>query len=153
MYKIIAYIPAYQRGIDEMMREIALEFEEPITSPVVTGSPGLPDGYWIALADNVVAGTTGIISPDNKYAVLKRMMVRKAFRGKEYGIAAALLQQAVDWSRAKGCPTLYLGTMRQFKAAQQFYTRHGFSVIPAAALPADFPHNPLDTVFYKLELK
>jgi hypothetical protein len=47
---------------------------------------------------------------------------------------------------------MYLGTMTQFKAARVFYINHGFTEITRDQLPADFVCNPVDDVFFYLQL-
>jgi hypothetical protein len=42
--------------------------------------------------------------------------------------------------------------MQQFKAAQKFYLKNGFVEIAIGKLPSDYPPNPMDTIFYELDL-
>jgi hypothetical protein len=42
--------------------------------------------------------------------------------------------------------------MDQFKAAQKFYEKNGFIKITENQLPKNFIHNPIDRVFYLLDL-
>jgi GNAT superfamily N-acetyltransferase len=149
MINIIPYKGHHQNDIDELMRDITEEFALKATHP--TYKPNLPDGYWVALQTHKVIGTIGINSA-NGYAILKRMFLNKEFRGKGKGIAGLLLQTAIEWCREKRINLIYLGTMEQFKAAQKFYERNGFTNISENELPDDFLNNPLDSVFYKMEL-
>lgn len=144
--------PVHQKGIDEMMKEIQDEFDEAIYTVSSNPSPPLPYPYWVALNNNLVIGTIGILSMPNHVSVLKRMMLKKSFRGKENGVAQLLLQTAMNYCREKAVKTIYLGTMEQFKAAQHFYGNNGFIKITPAELPDNFPANPVDTVFYRLHL-
>src|SRR3954471_24444792 len=154
--KIIEYDPAYQQQINLMMEGIQSEFTELITThhstriQEVYRLPG--QKYWIALADEKVAGTIGIVIVDNDKAVVKRMMVGRNFRGEKYGTAKLLLQTALEWAMAQGAKESYLGTMKQFEAAQRFYLKSGFIEIGQDELPALYPQNRMDTVFFKQQL-
>ena len=46
--------------------------------------------------------------------------------GRRSGLAAALIQHAVDWLRERGMPRAILWTADQNNAAQQLFTRIGF---------------------------
>ncbi len=46
--------------------------------------------------------------------------------GRRSGLAAALIQHALDWLRAHGMPRAILWTADQNHAAQQLFTRVGF---------------------------
>ena len=149
---ITPYQNIHQSGIDEMMQEIALEFDEEISSKPTRTTPLVPDAYWIALINEQVIGTIGIVMVKNEFAILKRMMLKKSFRGKAFGIAQQLLQTALDWCAQNNLNQIYLGTMNQFKAAQIFYEKNGFQRVSETALPNNFLTNPLDSVFYQRKL-
>jgi N-acetylglutamate synthase-like GNAT family acetyltransferase len=89
----------------------------------------LPDKYWLALKENEVIGTVGLLFIQPQNAILKSMMVRKDFRGRMHGLSRLLLQKAMDCCLEKEIEEIYLGTMAQFKAAQKFYQKNGFKRI------------------------
>jgi GNAT superfamily N-acetyltransferase len=47
-------------------------------------------------------------------------------RGRRTGVAAALIETAVDWLRSRGVPRVLLWTAMQNEGAQQLFTRLGF---------------------------
>ena len=47
-------------------------------------------------------------------------------KGRRTGLAAALIQRALDWLRERGMPRAVLWTAEQNTAAQQLFTRIGF---------------------------
>lgn len=106
--------------------------------------------YWVALHGSRVVGTIGLVLFSGDNAVLKRMMVDKDFRGSDFQTALLLMNTAFEWGRRHSAKRVYLGTMKQFKAAQKFYEKNGFVSIKEEELPADYPANPMDTLFYKL---
>ena len=152
MTRIVKYESAHQKEIDEMMHEIALEFDEQIFSKPTSESPIVPDNYWVALYKGKIIGTVGILVVADDFGILKRMMLKKEFRGKEFGLSKLLLKTAIDWCNEHCISKLYLGTMNQFKAAQSFYINNGFKQISKNELPKNFLHNPLDKVFFVQDL-
>jgi N-acetylglutamate synthase-like GNAT family acetyltransferase len=154
--QILDYAPHYQSQIDAMMVEIQSEFQEAITSVHSTIiSQVYQDAdqkFWIALSDDTVAGTIGIKFFSEGKAEIKRMMVSPKFRGKIHGTATLLMNQALAFANEKQVRDIYLGTMQQFVAAQKFYERIGFQPIEIDKLPMDYKINPMDTLFYKMEL-
>lgn len=152
--RIEEYQPVHQPAINEMMKRIQAEFAEAITSrhsTVMAEVYQLPgQKYWIAFHNNTVIGTIGLVMYGNHNAVVKRMMVDPDYRGKKFPTAQLLLDTAFEWGKQQGAKRIYLGTMKQFIAAQKFYLKNGFEEIKIGELPADYPPNPMDTLFYKL---
>lgn len=151
MIQVIEYIKEHQMGINEMMVDISLEFEGEIFAKATSQTPLIPDVYWVALFNDIVIGTVGLSLRSN-YAILKRMMLKKEFRGKGISVSDKLLQTAMRYCLTAQFSDVYLGTMSQFKAAQRFYIKNGFYQILEQELPSDFMLNPLDSVFFKKSL-
>ncbi len=146
--KIVRYKNVHQNGIDLMMNEIALEFDSEIFPKATNEIPIVPDQYWVALDNGTIIGTIGVLVIDNDVGILKKMMLKKEFRGKEFGVSKKLLETAIGWCKENSISKIYLGTMSQFKAAQSFYTKNGFIQISKSELPNNFLNNPLDNVFF-----
>lgn len=153
MIKIVPYEIVHQSGIDKLMNDIALEFEEQIFPKPITKKPVFPDKYWVAISNENIIGTVAILVVDNDFGVLKNMMLKKEFRGLEFGISQMLLKTAIKWCEENDILKLFLGTMNQFKAAQSFYKKNGFKQISENDLPKNFVNNPLDKVFFMQNLK
>lgn len=137
-----------------MMEGIALEFKEPIFT---TQSKKISDvfelanhRFWVATDGAKVIGTVGMVTLNNENLVLKSMFVDKEARGK--GISDLLLSTVIKQATQDHYKTIYLGTMFQFKAGQRFYEKKGFTKCERTDLPADFPINTLDTIFYRKHL-
>ncbi|PKV51547.1 N-acetylglutamate synthase-like GNAT family acetyltransferase [Aquimarina sp. MAR_2010_214] len=152
MIKIVPYNKLHQSDIDEMMNEIASEFDEQIFPKPTNETPITPDRYWVALNNKKVIGTVGVIVIKKEFGVLKKMMLKKTFRGKGLGISKLLLETVINWCEQNDIPKIYLGTMNQFKAAQVFYKKNGFNRISENELPSNFLNNPLDKVFFEQNL-
>lgn len=152
--EIVPFEKKHQSDIDAIMQNIALEFEEPIytkeSKKIVDVYKLSNNKFWVALNGNNVIGTLGIVRLKNKNIILKSMFLEKKYRGK--GISQLLLDHVINWESQNDCMQIYLGTMLQFKAAQQFYEKNGFTKCTPEELPADFIINPLDTIFYTKKL-
>jgi len=152
MAKIVPYKDVHQNGIENMMHTIAGEFNEQITGNPTSKTPIVPDKYWVAIHNGVVIGTVGVLVVATDFGVLKKMILQKEFRGKETGISKKLLETVIKWCMENKVSKLYLGTMNQFKAAQSFYIKNGFTQILENELPSNFLQNPLDNVFFVQDL-
>ena len=146
MIEIQSYETRHQDDINVMMKEIASEFEFPISRNHSNSIQSL-DGYWVALYKSVVVGTIGVII-QNDYAILKNMFVKNEYRGMQFGIANLLLNFVSEYCCKFSINKIYLGTMDQFKAAHKFYNKNGFKRISESYLPSDFIANPLDDRYY-----
>lgn len=85
-------------------------------------------------------------------AALRKMFVAAPFRGREFSVAARLLNRLVEESAGKGVTEVFLGTTDKFLAAHRFYEKHGFREITKVDLPASFPLISVDSKFYALSL-
>lgn len=136
------------------------EFNVPIT---LQDQPDLLDiekyyhasggGFWGAHSDGELVGTIGMIRYSEDSGAIRKMFVKKEFRGKAFGIAQQLLERLIAYSKENGIKHLYLGTVTQLEAALRFYEKNGFVPIAKADLPKSFPLMSADNVFRHLPLK
>jgi len=106
--------------------------------------------FWLAEIGGIVVGTIGLKDIGGGQAALRKMFVASSHRGKEYGVAAALLETLLAHARRSELSTIFLGTTEKFLAAHRFYEKNGFSVVPPDDLPLVFPRMAVDSRFYKL---
>lgn len=114
---------------------------------------GTGGGFWGAFYRAELIGTIALISTGHRAGALRKMFVKKEFRGKAGGVAGQLLQTLLAYCRARGIEELYLGTIDVLKAAHRFYERNGFQRIGRAALPSYFPAMMGENVYYYLSIK
>lgn len=152
--KIIPFHPEHQNDVNDMMERISSEFREPIfneNSKKIVDLYSLPNNkYWVAIDNEKVIGTIGLIKLTNKNILLKSMFVDMKYRG--YGISNLLLETITYWAIQNKCKHIFLGTMTQFTAGQRFYEKNKFEICNKSKLPKDFVQNTLDTVFYTKKL-
>lgn len=108
--------------------------------------------FWGAFKDGELIGTIALINIGHHAGAIRKMFVKKEYRGKELAAAQQLLETLLDYCRRQGITDIYLGTVDVLKAAQRFYERNGFTRIAKAALPPYFPLVHVDTLFFHLHL-
>jgi GNAT superfamily N-acetyltransferase len=145
--------------IDIILTIQQVEFNLPIT---IDHQPDLLDietnyhkgggCFWGAFIDGNLIGTIAIINCGNETGCIRKMFVKKEFRGREFGTAQLLLNTLLQYCRDQQLNHIYLGTVHQLKAAHRFYERNGFAAINVIDLPAYFPLMKTDNMFYQLHL-
>ncbi|MBO1625248.1 GNAT family N-acetyltransferase [Bacillus arachidis] len=108
--------------------------------------------FWVATYKGKVVGTIALLDIRNNQVALRKMFVKKEFRGKMWKTASLLLQTAISWAKEKNLETIYLGTTVQFLAAHRFYEKNGFQSVSVEELPRNFPILEVDKIFYKYPL-
>jgi len=151
------YSPVYQQEVIDLILSIQqTEFGLPITLEAQHDLENIPEFYqkengnfWIAIVENKVIGSIALLDIGDSRGALRKMFVRKDFRGKEYGIGYTLLNNLLEWAGQKKFKEILLGTTDRFVAAQRFYEKNGFTVIEKQLLPKEFPVMEVDVKFYR----
>ena len=136
-----------------------IEFNVPVT---LEGQPDLLDietnyhqtgGIFLgAFHNEQLVGTIAIIDIGNNAGALRKMFVRKEYRGKELGVAQLLLNALLAFCKEKQISAVYLGTVDMLKAAHRFYEKNDFTQLAKTDLPKSFPLMGADNIFYELHL-
>lgn len=109
--------------------------------------------FWGAFADGELVGTIALVKyDDSREGAIRKMFVKKAYRGKELFIAQQLLNTLIEFSKQNDVNDLYLGTISVLEAALRFYERNDFVRIEKESLPVAFPVMGADNVFCHLKL-
>lgn len=148
-----------QQIIDLVLPIQQLEFNVPVT---LEDQPDLLDihtnyyidggAFWGALNGEELVGTIALLNVGHHTGVIRKMFVKKEYRGREFGIAHHLLEILIIFCRENGIQHLYLGTVDILKAAHRFYEKNGFLEIDVNLLPSYFPRMAADNKFYHLDL-
>lgn len=152
---------SYSKEIIDLVLNIQQkEFNVPITIEDQPDLMQIEDFYfakggsfWGAFINGELVGTIALVKFDEKAAAIRKMFVKKEFRGKEYGIAQKLLETLIAYCQKNGIEEVYLGTVSILKAALRFYERNHFEIIEKGLLPSKFPLMNADNVFCFLNLK
>ena len=159
--QIKLYSAEYKDAISHLIINIQRgEFGIAITLEQQPDLQTIPDIYqkgngnfWVALMNGNVVGTIALIDIGQSQLALRKMFVVEKFRGKEFGIAQALLNTASAWMQKNNCSEVFLGTIDILKAAQRFYIKNGFEEISKENLPSNFPIMKVDDRFFRKRLK
>jgi len=145
--------------IDLILPIQQIEFNVPIT---IEAQPDLLDvesnyhqvggNFWGAKIDGELAGTIALMNIGHNACALRKMFVKKEYRGKEHGIAQKLLETLLAYCRDQNITEVYLGTVDMLKAAHRFYEKNDFNLIEVTDLPSYFPRMMADNRFYHLHL-
>ena len=161
MYRVVEFEPKFQEAIVELILPIQQkEFNVPITIEDQPDLFNIPNfyyadggGFWGAFIDDQLVGTIALVKFADNAAAIRKMFVKKEFRGKEYAIAQKLLETLIAYSKENGIDDLYLGTITILEAALRFYEKNNFVRIQKEKLPERFPLMAPDNVFCHLNLK
>jgi GNAT superfamily N-acetyltransferase len=158
--EIIEFDNCHQKGVEELVLPIQqVEFavritreEQPDLMNIENTFQSGRGNFWVALYEGVVIGSVGVVDIGNDQVALKKMFVNRGFRGKEFGVSNALMQQVKQWCKENQIKQILLGTIEPMKAAHRFYEKHGFAEVGMPELPRTFPLVHVDTKFYKCDL-
>ncbi len=150
--KILEYINDYKDNVNNLIHEILVkEYGFKQFSNNILNSEN--DEYfmgnnklWVAIEDDEIIGTTGIIEVSKNHALLKKVYVKESHRGK--GIAQQLLNQCLDYARNIGYDYIFLETYHRLERAKAFYSKNGFLEYDDGYEKAQG-----DEIRYKLNLK
>ncbi|WP_312992129.1 GNAT family N-acetyltransferase [Chryseobacterium flavum] len=148
-----------EQAIDLILNIQQKEFNIPIT---IQDQPDLLQierfymeaggNFWGAFIDGYLVGTIALVKFNERAGAIRKMFVKKEFRGKEFNIAQMLLEKLISFCNDNGIDDIYLGTITVLKAAQRFYERNHFVKIEKDNLPAKFPLMSADDIFYHLNI-
>lgn len=108
--------------------------------------------FWGAFIDGELVGSIALVKFDERAGAVRKMFVKKEFRGKELNIAQKLLEVLISFCRENGIDAIYLGTVSVLKAAMRFYERNHFIQVEKENLPVRFPLMSADDFFYALNI-
>ena len=157
MIEIQPFSKQYSSGVADVIVPIQQEeFDIPITLEAQSDLLDIPQFYqkdngnfWVALDSSEVIGTIALIDIGNNEGALRKMFVKKKYRGSGSGVAQNLLQTLFDWCKKHDYSSIYLGTTTKFHAAHRFYEKNAFIEVEKTELPDSFPVMSVDTKFYK----
>lgn len=132
MYKILEYQKNYDEKIKELITEIfieefefeqfrdAIKHEDIIEEYLINGG-----NFWIAIdSDDNVIGTIGAKTLENGILEIKRVYVKKGFRG--MGISQEMYDILENFAITRGFESLFLGTYDKLERAVGFYYKNNF---------------------------
>lgn len=104
--------------------------------------------FWLAFEGDELIGTLALKDVGGGVCSLRKMFVKKAWRGKARGVAAELMRTLLDRAKAHGVCAIYLGTVDVYKAAHRFYEKSGFVEVAKSEVPDSVPLMDVDVKYY-----
>jgi N-acetylglutamate synthase-like GNAT family acetyltransferase len=105
--------------------------------------------FWLAFEGDELIGTIALKDVGGGVCALRKMFVKKAYRGGQRGVGAKLMQTLFDWAQGRGVREIYLGTVDVYHAAHRFYEKSGFVEVGRAEVPDSVPLMDVDVKYYR----
>jgi len=109
-------------------------------------------GFWIAKIEGNIVGTIGLQILHSQNSVLRKMFVKKEFRGREFNIAQSLFYTLFEFAKKKGINAIWLDTPAVATASHKFYERNGFVQTDKQNLPEGYVYPDKNSKIYKLTI-
>lgn len=134
MYRIEEYKKEYNKKINDFVISIYIdeygfeEYRDRIEKDDNSMYLKRGGNLWIAFdKNNEIIGTIAIYKCDKETAELKRLYVRKDYRGK--GLSKELYEKAIKHCKENEFKKIFLGTYDKLERAIKFYLKKGFKEI------------------------
>lgn len=130
MFEILEYTEKYRTEVNQLMHDILVKeygFEVFSNGILESQNEEFLNGnnkLWLAIYDEEVIGTSGILEIDKSNTLLKKVYVKEEHRGK--GVAQKLLNLCIDYANEIGYEYMHLETYHRLERARSFYTKNGF---------------------------
>jgi len=106
--------------------------------------------FWVAIEDNAVIGTIGIINATNNYGILKKFFIKSEYRNKKIGLA--LFNELLMFAKKKNISHILLDTPSVAVKSHKFYEKAGFKRIEKEELPINYYYPDRNSYLYLLDI-
>ena len=126
--------------VEELQQEYVIRYGGRDATTVEPDQFAPPSGaFFIVYVDGEPAGCSGLRRHDDDNVEVKRMFVRRPFRGR--GLSRWLLAQVEERGRALGYRRMLMETGQQQPEAMHLYETSGYEPIPGFGHYAQAPEN------------
>ncbi len=125
--------------------------EQPDLLDICTSYIGNGGNFWIAVDNNHVVGTIGLMKINPDWCVLKKFFVRRDFRSRKVGLA--LYERLLAYAETNAIKHIILDTPSVATKSHAFYERAGFVRIDKSDLPIAYEYPDRQSVLYRLDLQ
>lgn len=105
--------------------------------------------FWVLDTGTEIVGTIGVIPTDAETCELRRLYLKRVYRGQGWG--SRLIQRVIDWADSHGCRRISLWSDILFEPARHLYVKLGFT--PTKKTRAIDPMNPTSVERYFIREK
>ncbi len=133
MYNITEYNEKYNQDINDFVisiyvKEYGFKEHEDIVRNINNNTYIEQGGnFWIAFDNEEIIGTIAIWKHDEKNAEIKRLYIKKEYRGQ--GLSYALYEKVIQYCKENKFKKIFVGTHNKLERAIQFYLKKGFQEI------------------------
>lgn len=106
--------------------------------------------FWLAMTDEKVIGTIGLMLKEHNCAVMKKFFVKKEYRSQKVGFA--LYMELMNFAKEANVKHIILDTPSVAHASHKFYERAGFRKINVNELPISYIYPDRNSFLYMLDL-
>ncbi len=156
--KIISYSDVYKEQVINLILDIqnneakiALSLDEqPDLKDINEHYVNSGGVFFLAVDDDIVIGTIGLMLRENNCAVLKKFFVKSRYREQKIGLQLYL--RLLDYANHHAVEHIILDTPSVAKASHRFYERAGFYKIQKYQLPISYAYPDRKSILYMLDL-
>ncbi len=158
MVMITRFHPSQQQEVTTMILDIqngefllGLEDDE---QPDLLDTEGFykEGGFWVARLKGEIIGCIGLQKLNPDCGILRKLFLKRAYRGSQYGIASRLLSALLAEAEELGLSRILLDTPAVARASHSFYRKNGFIEISPAEIPEEYSYIDRDSLLFVLEL-
>lgn len=156
--RIITYTDRYKEQIIELIlniqnneAKIGLSLDEqPDLKDIDRYYTSTGGAFWLAVENDRVIGTIGLIMRENSCAILKKFFVAAEYRGR--GIGLKLYLRLLGFAKDNSVRHIILDTPSVAKTSHRFYESAGFYKTERVRLPIDYTYPDRESLLYILDL-
>lgn len=145
--EIISLILSIQNG--ESKINLSLE-EQPDLLDIAASYQRDGGEFWLALEDESVIGTIGLMLKEDNCAIMKKFFVKREFRSQKIGLKLYL--ELLAYAKAVSVRHVILDTPSVAHTSHVFYERAGFRKVSKDELPIPYTYPDRDSILYMLDI-
>jgi N-acetylglutamate synthase-like GNAT family acetyltransferase len=109
-------------------------------------------GFWIARIEGGIIGSIGLEKIDSENGIVRKLFVKKEFRGDGSLIAQKLYNLLISRAKEIGFNKILLDTPSVAKASHRFYEKNGFIKLNQNEIPKYYKYPDRNSLIYQLKL-
>jgi len=106
--------------------------------------------FWLAIENDELIGTIGLMNKGDGNGVLKKFFVRKDYRNRKIGLA--LYEKFYEYVLENNFKHILLDTPSVALSSHNFYEKAGFNKIDKIQIPFEYDYPDRDSYLYLLNL-
>jgi len=108
--------------------------------------------FWVAHAQEDLAGCIALLKKTPEIAVLKKFFVYEDYRGEPHQLGKKLFEEFITYAQTIGLKQIVLDTPAKSTRSHSFYKKNGFQQIPKNDVPIAYDYPDRDSLFFLLSV-